>query len=268
MNSPLISIVIPTYNRPDFLRRAIGSALNQTYSNLEIIVVDDCSDLELDQFRKEFPSVKFYKNSDNRGACFSRNRGLEVAIGDYINFLDDDDELLPGKIELQVNLFQQSQDPELGMVTCHLLDCRSGDEKIIENRIRGDVYKEMLSGFAVSGTEAMLFKRSVFDQIKGFDENLESSQEYDLFIRASEFCTIDFVDQVLTRKNRSENQISLNFDKKIQGAKYLFEKHDKRYREIGPFFRMKMRMKLYGLVCRFMIGKWFGEKAYRFTIRD
>lgn len=268
MKQPLVSIVIPTHNRPDHLERALESALRQTYENIEIIVVDDGSELSLEVFEERSPSVRFLKNSTNRGACYSRNRGLEIAKGDYINFLDDDDELYPKKIELQIEKFQESEETNLGMVTCHLLDCRSGDKKIIENVIRGDVYKEMLSGFAVSGTEAMLFKSSLFDQIEGFDENLESSQEYDLFIRASEVCTIDYVDQVLTRKNRSDNQISLNFNKKIQGATYLFEKHDKRYRKIGSFFRMKMRLKLYGLVCRFLIGKWFGEKAYRYTIRN
>ncbi|WP_158551358.1 glycosyltransferase family A protein [Rhodohalobacter sp. SW132] len=268
MNSPLVSIVIPTYNRPGHLVRAIESALRQTYENIEIIVVDDCSDLDLDQFREEFPAVKLYKNSDNRGACFSRNRGLEIASGDYINFLDDDDELYPDKIALQIQKFQRSADPNLGMVTCHLEDYRSGNKQIVRNRVNGDVYRLLLSKFAIAGTESMLFKRSVFDEVGGFDENLQSSQEYDLFLRVSELFTVDYVDKILSRKNRSSDQISLNFDKKMAGAKYLFKKHDERYRQIGFLFWLKMRLKLRGLICRFYIGKWFGEKAYRLTIRD
>ncbi len=260
---PLVSIVIPTYNRPYHLERAVDSSLRQTYENIEIIVVDDGSDLSLESLEKKYPSVRFLKNSTNRGACYSRNRGLEAGKGEYINFLDDDDELYPRKIELQIEKFQRSMDPKLGMVTCHLVDCRSGRERIIKNNVKGEIYKTLLSKFAVAGTEAMLFKKSVFDEIDGFDENLESSQEYDLFIRASEKYLIDYVDEILTRKNRSTDQISLNFDKKIQGAKHLFNKHDSRYREKGFFFWFKSRLKLCGLIGRYLIGKWFGEKVYR-----
>jgi len=266
--SPLVSIVIPTYNRPGLVVRAVESALNQTYENIEIIVVDDGSELNLASFEERYPTVRFLKNDTNRGACFSRNRGLKIANGEYINFLDDDDELFPEKIELQIEKFHKSEIPNLGMVTCHLLDCRSGNKKVVANKVRGNVYMKMLSGFAVAGTEAMLFKASVFDEIDGFDESLESSQEYDLFIRVSEKFNIDYVDKVLTRKNRSTDQISLNFDKKIQGARVLFRKYERSYRGIGYLFWLKMRLKLYGLIGRFMIGKLFGEKAYRFTIKD
>jgi len=268
LKSPLVSIVIPTYNRPGPLVRAVESALRQSHKNIEIIVVDDGSALNLTSFEKKYPTVQFLKNDTNRGACFSRNRGLKLANGDYVNFLDDDDELFPEKIKLQIKKFHTSEIPNLGMVTCHLSDCRSGKKKVVRNKIRGNVYKKMLTGFAVAGTEAMLFKTSVFDEIEGFDESLESSQEYDLFIRASEKFSIDYVDKVLTRKNRSKDQISLNFDKKIQGARRLFQKYDSRYRDIGFLFQIKMRLKLYGLICRFYIGKWFGERVYRFTIRD
>lgn len=263
MKSPLISIVIPTYNRPDHLERALESALRQTYENIEIIVVDDGSELSLEVFEEKYPSVRFLKNSTNRGACYSRNRGLEIAKGDYINFLDDDDELFPEKIELQIDKFQKSEETNLGMVTCHLVDCRSGKEKAVRNEVQGNIYKKMLSGFAVAGTEAMLFKKSVFDDIEGFDERLESSQEYDLFIRVSEKFRIDYVDKVLTRKNRSADQISLNFDKKIQGARMLFSKHNGLYRQQGVLFWLKMRIKLRLLLLRFYSGKLFGEKAYR-----
>ncbi len=231
-------------------------------------MVDDHSDSDLDLFRKKYPGVQFLQNSENRGACYARNRGFMLSTGDFINFLDDDDLLFSEKIDLQIKKFQDSDDTNLGMVTCHLLDCRSGKEIMVENRVRGDIYRDLLAGFAVSGTETMLFKRSIFDKIDGFDESLQSSQEYDLFIRASEICNIDYVDQALSQKNRSKDQISMNFNKKMSGAKYLFKKHKSRYRQVGFLFWLKMRLKLYGLMYRFMIGKLFGEKAYRFTIKN
>ena len=268
LNYPLVSIIIPTFNRPDFLERAIESCLKQEYENIEIIVVDDCSGLNIESVRSQYPTVKFLKNEANYGACYSRNRCLSLSEGQFINFLDDDDELFPDKISRQVEKFQTSTDPELGMVTCHSIDRRSGKEKVVKNAVEGDIYKDLLATYLVAGTETMLFKASVLEETGGFDEKLKSSQEYDLFIRASEKYKITYVDEVLTRRNRSVDQISLNFDKKIQGAKRLFRKHDGRYRDIGLLFWIRMRMKLFGLICRFFIGKIFGEKVYRLTILD
>jgi glycosyltransferase involved in cell wall biosynthesis len=267
-NSPKVSIIIPTYNRPEHLRRAIISALSQTYPNIECIVVDDHSDIDIGQFRQEFPGVTFLRNSENRGGCYSRNRGLEQAGGKYINFLDDDDELHPEKITLQVKKFQTSAIENLGFVTAHVLDKRSGKEIIKKNRAAGDMYRQLLSGYAISGIETLLIKKECLVEIGGFDENLQSSQEYDLLIRLSEKDGVDYVDKILSRENRSTDQISLNFDKKISGAKNLFQKYDSRYKNMGTLFWMKMRLKRRALLSRFMIGKWFGEKAYRFTIRS
>ncbi|WP_340104025.1 glycosyltransferase family 2 protein [Rhodohalobacter sp. 8-1] len=264
---PLVSIIIPTYNRPELLRRAIKSALDQTYPNIEVIVVDDHSDNDLEQLQKEFPTVSFFRNSENRGGCFSRNRGIEKSTGEFINLLDDDDELMSEKIELQVMKFDDSSVANLGFVTAHVDDVRSGKKLIKRNEVKGDIHRQLLAGYAVSGIESLLIKKDALLEIEGFDNKLQSSQEYDLMIRLSEKYNVDYVDQILSRENRSTDQISLNFDKKIQGAKYLFKKHDKRYREIGPLFRAKMRLKLYGLICRFLVGKVLGEKAYRYTIK-
>lgn len=267
-NSPKVSIVIPTYNRPDLLRRAIDSALNQTYPNLEVIVVDDHSDNDLNQLQEEYPTVTFYRNETNRGGCYSRNRGIEVSAGDFINFLDDDDELYPDKVALQIEKFEQSEDPNLGFVTAHVEDNRSGSKIIKRNAVRGDVHKQLLWRFAISGIESLLIKKECLLEAGGFDNNLKSSQEYDLMIRLSETYSVDYVDKVLSKQHRSRDQISLNFDKKIAGARYLFRKHDYRYRDEGVLFWLKMRLKLYGLICRFWIGKVFGEKAYQATIRN
>lgn len=266
-NSPKVSVVIPTYNRPDLLRRAIESALNQTYSNVEIIVVDDHSDNDLDSLRQEYPPIKVYRNVENRGGCFSRNRGITEASGEYINFLDDDDELFPEKIELQVKKFRDSSVVNLGLVTSHAEDNRSGKTVIKKNRVSGDIYRQLLKKYAISGIETLLIKKECLLEVGGFDKNLQSSQEYDLMIRLSEKYNVDFVDNVLSREHRSRDQISLNFDKKLAGARYLFRKHDHRYREVGLLFWLKMQLKLWGLICRFNIGKYFGESGYRLTIR-
>lgn len=250
------------------LRRAIKSALDQTYPNIEVIVVDDHSDYDLEQLQMEFPLVRFYCNSENRGGCFSRNRGIEESTGEYINFLDDDDELFPEKIELQIMKFRDSSIENVGFVTAHTEDNRSGKTIIKKNRASGDMYRQLLTAYAISGIETLLIRKECLLETGGFDDKLQSSQEYDLMIRLAEKYQVDYVDEILSRENRSMDQISLNFDKKINGTKHLFHKHDRRYREQGMLFWLKMRIKLYGLICRYLIGIWFGEKIYRLTIRN
>ena len=113
---PLVSVIIPTYGRPNLLLRAINSVLNQSYSNIEIIVVDDNNpgSLERDQTQKllekyiQENKIMYIKMDKNVGGALARNKGVEVCSGALICFLDDDDEYLPNKIELQVNKFIES----------------------------------------------------------------------------------------------------------------------------------------------------------------
>lgn len=261
---PLVSIVIPTYKRPELLRRALKSALNQTYPNVEVIVINDSPKSNLESMKKEFQSVSFYENSENMGGCYTRNRGIEESDGEYVNFLDDDDEIFPNKISLQIKKFRDSRVENLGIVTAHVEDNRSGKKIIKTNRVRGNRYRKLLSGYAISGIETMLIKKKCLIDVGGFDENLQSSQEYDLMIRLAERYQMDYVDEILSRENRSTDQISLNFDKKISGAKYLFSKYDQKYRSLGLLFWLRMQLKLKILLARYYVGKVFGESAYRF----
>jgi glycosyltransferase involved in cell wall biosynthesis len=265
---PLVSVIIPTYNRADLLTRAVGSVQNQTYPNIEIIVVDDGSQKNPADVLSGYKGLHFFRNPKNLGACYSRNLGLSKAKGEFINFLDDDDVLYPEKIEKQVHKFLSSDDPGLGMVTCHAKDERSGNSRIKYNRVKGDIYKLLLDRYAVSGTETLLFKIQAVREVNGFDEELESSQEFDLMIRLAKKYTIDYVDEILTHEYRSVDQISTNFEKKIQGAKHLYSKHDHRFREIGIGFWLKKKVKLQVLLLRFYIGKVFGEKVYRKLLRE
>ena len=101
---PLVSVVIPTYNRGETLLRAIDSVLKQTYQNFEIIVVDDCSQENIAQLIRDLNDNRliFQRHSNNRGGSAARNTGIEKARGEYIAFLDSDDVWLPQKLELQL----------------------------------------------------------------------------------------------------------------------------------------------------------------------
>ena len=112
--NPLVSVIITTCKRCDFLKQTISSVLNQTYSNIEIIVVDD-NNLET-EYRSivikicnsfESDKIKYLPMPKNSGACIARNFGFQHSKGEYVNFLDDDDYFEPDKIELQINLAKE-----------------------------------------------------------------------------------------------------------------------------------------------------------------
>lgn len=123
-NGPLVSVVIPTYKRNDTLLRAIDSVYSQTYKNLEVIVVDD--NAEFPEIREaneknliKYPNVVLIKNEKNLGGGLSRNAGIKVASGEYIAFLDDDDEYLPEKIEKQLDLMIEKKSDNIAVIYCY-----------------------------------------------------------------------------------------------------------------------------------------------------
>ena len=107
---PLVSVIIPFYNNIEVLHTAINSVLDQTYKNVEIILIDDYSSNSLDQIKKYLliEKVKYFRNESNKGPGFSRNVGIENSSGDYLAFLDADDTWLNNKLEIQLNYMQKN----------------------------------------------------------------------------------------------------------------------------------------------------------------
>jgi len=189
---PLVNVIIPTFKRPDTLDRAVNSVLNQTYSNIEVIVVDDnnpdtegraLTETKMDQFKNE-PRVKYIKHPYNKNGSAARNTGATEASGEYIAFLDDDDEFLPDKIASQVKRFQEL--PEEYAVCYSKYYIKKGNNKPFlssENR-EGDLYFDALTrklSFA-SGSN-MLIKKICFDSINGFDEKFIRNQDKEIVTR-------------------------------------------------------------------------------------
>lgn len=263
---PLITVVIPTFNRPEHLRQAVASVQMQGGVDTQIIIVDDASDIDLREEYINQKNVTYVRNQKNYGGSYSRNAGLKLARGEYINFLDDDDEFLENKLSLQVQQFERSTVLNLALVSCHMRDFRSGKEMIIKNTARGDVYLDSLRRYTVKGTPTMLFRTEAIKLTGGFDEQLPASQEYDLIIRLSKNYGVDYVDAVLAQANRSTLQISLDFERKKTGTKMLFNKYNDEYRKAGFIFWLTMRLKFRVLCFRLWAGKHFGESVYKFLL--
>ncbi|MFT4250444.1 MAG: glycosyltransferase family 2 protein [Candidatus Woesearchaeota archaeon] len=259
---PLVSIIIPTYNRAELVTRAIQSALKQTHKNIEIIVIDDCSTDNTEQAIKQIKDkrVQYKKNKRNSGAPTSRNNGLAQAKGEYINFLDDDDEIHPKKIELQLKKFNTTKIDRLGVVTCDVEYKRADIQEIKKNRKKGNIYKQLLTSYCVYGTETMLIRTQAAKEINGFDTRLESNQEYDLAIQLAKKYSFDYIPKVLTTKYETTGQISFNFNKKINGTKTLYNKYKQEYKTNGVYMYNFLRFSY--LLIKYRIGKYLGKNMY------
>lgn len=258
----LVSIIIPTFNRGYLIRRALKSCLNQSYANIEVVVVDDCSSDNTEEIVNSLKDkrIRYFRNSKNMGGCFSRNKGIELSRGDYINFLDDDDELREDKIELQLKKFEESKVKNLGVVVCDVEYFRTDLKCVKRNRARGYVYSSLLKSYYVYGIHSMLIRREVFEKVS-YDDKLDSNQEYDLTIQIGRYFNFDYVPRVLALVYESSNQISFNFKKKISGTRYFYCKYESEFKKNNVYFYNFCRFKY--LLLKYYIGLVFGKNVYK-----
>jgi glycosyltransferase involved in cell wall biosynthesis len=223
-----ISVIIPTYKRPDLLKRALDSVYKQTYSNYEILVVDDNSDSstqkETQQVCNSHTNIK-YLSTGNIGASLARNYGASNATGDYLAFLDDDDYWDDSKLEKQLSIFLNSDDDNLGVVYCKAKVINEKDKLLEVSSVhaKGNVLKQHLMSEGIARTPAALILKSAFQKVEGF-RKLISRQEYDLFLRIfANGYTADFVDEyLLTAVIHGRERITTN-PNKIHGEIIHFE---------------------------------------------
>ena len=197
----LVSVIIPTHNRANLLGRAIQSVLEQTFTRFELIIVDDGSTDETENLVRNFRDKRIsYCRQKNMGATAARNTGLELARGDYVSFLDSDDEWTPTKIERQLEVFCSSALPNLGLVTCgHRIVRLNGETSDWLPKRRGWLHEDALEQRQFGwGTPLLLVKRQcLLDFGVRFDPDLPARQDWDFVTRLSEHVQVDFVPEAL-----------------------------------------------------------------------
>lgn len=232
-----ISAVIPTHRRPDLLRRAIDSVLEQTYLAHEIIVVDDacCEKTKALINSYSYPSLIYVGNEDGSGAASSRNLGVKNATGEYVAFLDDDDIWLPTKLEKQADMIKLQK---LDVCFSRLLvKYENSDICYSTSTVNvSDPHVEILMENYIGATISAVVLRSLFDSIGGFDLNFKAREEYDLWIRLIHSgAAVGVVEEPLAISFRSlENRarISLNVSNYVSAIALLNKKHGSLVEEV------------------------------------
>jgi glycosyltransferase involved in cell wall biosynthesis len=186
-----VSVIIPTYRRPEALKRAVCSVLTQTYKNLELIVVDDNNPgdeyrIETERVMSEFNDarLKYLKHEMNRNGAAARNTGIRYSTGIYITFLDDDDEFLPDRILNQVNKMEVLDDSWASCYTSYKKLNKSGKIQYGYETREGWLLTEALMRNLYIGSGSNLFlRKSVVEEIGGFDESFIRNQDLELLVR-------------------------------------------------------------------------------------
>jgi glycosyltransferase involved in cell wall biosynthesis len=231
VTSPFFSVIIPTYNRADVLPRAIESVLNQTFSDFEIIVVDDGSDDDTKNVVANIHSTLLcYHYQQNKGVCAARNSGASAAKGEYLIFLDSDDVLAPGALNNFFEAMQQEPDVVHGNVRIIKHD---GSEKIKTSR---DPYETGINtNMGIWLTGSFCIKREIFLRAGGYDPNISFGENTELFWRLSDMPIASVViDAIAANIYRSSlDRDSTNPGNLIRSLRYVMDKHQSYFNRSG-----------------------------------
>lgn len=222
MNSlPLVSVVIPCFNHENYLEQSILSVINQTYKNIELIVIDDGSkDNSVEMIKKLQETLNFkFITQENMGICKTLNKAVKLSTGKYISILASDDYWDITKIEKQVNILENSNS-EFSFTQAVEFDQKGGKKifpkKINLNRINKTIF---VKNIIPAGT--IFFTRNLYNQLNGFDENLKM-EDWDFVIRSSFLTQISFIKQpLLYYRSHDSNIMKTRLRKEIYKDKAI-----------------------------------------------
>lgn len=226
--SKLVSIIVPTYNRIDYLKLTLQSMLSQTYQNIEVIVVDDGSEgSHNERYCKQFPKIKYIKIENFGGPARPRNTGIDAANGDFIAFTDDDDIWLPKKLENQVAILNEH--PSYGLVhcPCSVID-KFGKEtgEIIgrpgtQDVKHGDVKMRMMGNWTLM-MPTPLMRKELLEEVGCFNEEIPPAlEDVEFWVRCSFYTKFYYLDLPLVQYRKHSNNISADKKKYIPLPLYL-----------------------------------------------
>ncbi|WP_304198367.1 glycosyltransferase [Flavobacterium alvei] len=226
---PLVTVICLCFNHEKFVIECLNSVINQLYSPIQLIIIDDFSSdnskKEIETWLQLNPEIEFIINDSNLGITKSFNKALKLAKGEYVIDLAADDVLLPNCVMTQIKAFQNSIFKNLGVVYGNAEIIRENgsfdsyffqvndQKKVIQKRITGTIYENVLSDFSSICSVSAMIKKSVLDSLNGYDESLEY-EDLDFWMRASRLYEFDFIDEPIIQKRIVTNSLASNFYKK------------------------------------------------------
>ena len=271
----LVSVVIPTYNRPVYLKRCIDSVVDQTHRNLEIIVVDD-NDPETDARRKTEQVMRTYAGIDyiiylrhdhNKNGSAARNTGWRNAHGKYITFIDDDDVMEPTRIEKLTECLEHLDASWGACYSGYRLLKEHGDPQISSEKRFGDCYvAALMKTLYIRGGSNLFLRKSVVDEVNGYDETFIRNQDLEFLVRVLEKYKLAYVDEVLLTINQEGERPNYSYEKLEGISLHYLSKFKKRIDALNP----EDRERVYSVIalerCRGAISKkkyWKGLKILK-----
>jgi len=232
--SPAVSVIIPTYNRACSIRRSVQSVLNQTFNDLEVIIIDDGSTDGTKKVLKDFSDkrIRYIRLKEAKGAAVARNIGIKIAVGKFVAFQDSDDEWLPKKLEKQISVFKHMP-LGVGVVYSGFWSIK-GEERVYKPSLgtiikEGDIHDELFKGNFITVQSAVV-RKECFIKAGMFDESLPRLQDWELWIRISKYYQFKYIDEPLVNVYYSLNSISSDQDALVRAHEIVLEKH---FRDIG-----------------------------------
>lgn len=225
---PKVSVVIPTYNRPDLVSRAIDSVLAQSFQDFEVIVVDDGMEKRSEATVSAFGDkrIKYIKNESSLGGGGARNVGIKNAQGEFVAFLDDDDLWLPKKLEIQIKTIEEAIGGAGFCFTSVVKDDGKKRENTSVDENTRDWSVRSLTRFKGFLTSTLLVNRKVFEEVGYFDESFPTHQEADLILRISQVYKGVGINMPLVIMDISPHEhIGGNIKKRIIGREKIISKH-------------------------------------------
>lgn len=230
MPIPTVSVIITTYYRNSQLKQALESINNLSYPEIEVIVVDDSGEGHAREVLRQFNGVEYLKLEENIGPHRARDAGVEYATGDFIQFLDDDDRLLEGKITKQIEVFENR---DIGVVYCGIISDRENGRPILPEH-RGNVLREALMfqlGPCITGS--MLIQREQLEKIRPLTNQYGGADDTGMKINLAKITEFDFVDEPLVYYNSSEDSYGATWSV-IEGQTDIIKDNKDLYNDFSP----------------------------------
>jgi glycosyltransferase involved in cell wall biosynthesis len=238
-NQPLVSVIIPTHNRSALVLQALRSVQQQTIGDWEAIVVDDASeeDIQLVVNSLDDPRFRYFRTPRNFGAPGARNLGARHAAGEYLAFLDSDDQWLPRKLELDVDLFRRSA-PDVGLVYSGMIfRTDDGHERVRLPRCEGWIHAGVRKSNPIGTPSRVVVRRACFESVNGFDQALRSDEDWEFYVRVTERWSVASIPEALVIYREHLESISGSPFRCIEGRMQFWRKcgFDRSSRDLRSF---------------------------------